>query len=324
LQTLPREQLAKLAEKIEWEGREEGGTKSKNVYVKKINEQLASSGVKQFLKNLSEDELKAVIKLCQEEDDPEPKGKHADLVDQILTKADEYGLEYTLSTFPVQDLQKIASASELSVQSSSVEHLMTSIMQHKNYKAPKKQKKEPAKPSKSKQDIKKGISKADLYQWYYRGELADWLKEKGEPHTGNKRELINRITDKLNGVAPKKHRKKGVKRTASRKAKKSKSEEESEGEAKKTTPKKGTGATRGRKKSTKSEKSTEETEKSEKSEMETSEKSEKSEKTTKGSGSKADSSKGSGGKGDKAGTEKSKVSESPKASGEKKGSSQKC
>jgi hypothetical protein len=309
LNTLTKDLILKLASKMEWEGKEEG-PKSKPVFIKRIDQSIVASGAREFFNTLDESVLRETVKKATNmEKEEEATGTKKELIDQILAAADEFGLDNAFSVFSVAELQKFAAASDLKVQSSSADQIITSILNHQDYKPPKKVKKKIEKPSKDKQDIKKGISKADLQQWYYRAELSDWCKDHGLKPAGSKAELIRRVYAKLNNLpltnkdyyASDLPPKKGVKRNAAGKEKKEegtekneapkkkgrgrprknvevkKVEKEEEQSAESESPKKKKQKTENKAKASKS------GEKSEKMDISESEKSEKSEKAKSGS-----------------------------------------
>jgi len=123
------------------------------------------------------------------------------MAEALLQYADSIGVENTLSSLNVSQLQTIASSLKLSVDSNSVSVYMDCIISGESYK---KEKKKPVQPSAKKPDIKKGISKVDLQQHYYRGDLAEYCKKNSLTASGSKKELINRIVDHLEGKPAKK------------------------------------------------------------------------------------------------------------------------
>lgn len=110
-------------------------------------------------------------------------------------------------------------------------------------KTSKKAKKKAPSISKSKpSEIKKGITKADLNNWFNRDEIEEWLKEKKEKDdalkdlkiSGKKSQLIDRVLKILEGdiegATKKKKRGRG-----SRSRSPSKSKEDAEAKKRKTT-----------------------------------------------------------------------------------------
>jgi len=121
----------------------------------------------------------------------------------FIEHADEIGVEHALSTLNITQLQAVAEAHGLTVESGSVNVLIDAILSGEDYKKEKKQTKVP-KPSSKKPDLKKGISKIDLQHHYYREDLIKYCKDNNLVTSGAKKQLIDRIHNHLEGIEPKK------------------------------------------------------------------------------------------------------------------------
>jgi len=134
-----------------------------------------------------------------------------DLVTGILNNIYTFGLQNLFSSFSVTELKEFCETCELSVKSSSKEVLVDCLIEQKDYRT-KGSKVKAEKASKKKPDLKDGIKKVDLEQWYYRNELEEFCKDNGIKRGGNKREIIKRILlffegDKSSKVFPMKKKK---------------------------------------------------------------------------------------------------------------------
>jgi hypothetical protein len=124
------------------------------------------------------------------------KTSEKDFVDAIMSNVNSFGLNHLFQMLTVDELINVCDNMDLEVKSSSKEVLIDSIFEKKSYK-PKKKKRE--NPSKSKPEIKEGISKVDLKHWYTRKDLEDWLKNKAAKVSGKKSQLIDRVVKYLSG-----------------------------------------------------------------------------------------------------------------------------
>jgi len=168
---------------------------------KKIFTAMQEAGPAKFLEKLDSTFLNSLF------DDlglDKPAGSKK-MADALLQYADSIGVEHALSSLSVAQLRTIADSLKLSVDSNSVQVFMDCIISGESHK---KDKKKAVQPSAKKPDIKKGVTKADLQQHYYRGELAEFCKTSGLGSSGNKKELINRIVAHLEGKDTKKETKK--------------------------------------------------------------------------------------------------------------------
>jgi len=214
LGTLSKKSLEALADKIDWEGKAESKHPPKTVFTKKISKQIQSVGAEKFWKSLPEAVLDKVIK----ETDIEVGGQSK--IEAIIAESDSCGLEHCLSAFPIMTLHKFCDAAKLDVETQSLNTLIDSLMRLEDYAPPKKDKKKEPKPSKKKPEIKKGITKVDLQNWYNRTELAQYCEDQEIQKTGNKKDLIQRVIDYHDG--------KKVPKLRERASKKRKAEESSE------------------------------------------------------------------------------------------------
>jgi len=166
---------------------------------KRIFAAMLEAGPAKYLEKLESSFLNNLFTVLDVE---KPSGAtNKKLAEALLQYADSIGVENTLSSLNVTQLQTIASSLKLSVDSNSVSVSMDCIINGESYK---KEKKKPAQPSAKKPYIKKGVSKVDLQQHYYRGELAEYCKNNSLTASGSKKELINRIVDHLEGKETKK------------------------------------------------------------------------------------------------------------------------
>jgi len=115
----------------------------------------------------------------------------------IIDHSNEVGLENCLASLTIPQLQLIAEAQKLNIDSSAQGVLIDHIMSGEDYEKAKPKK--VVAPSKKKPEIHKGITKADLNQHYWRQDLVEWCKKNDLKVSGNKKELIDRILDHLAG-----------------------------------------------------------------------------------------------------------------------------
>jgi len=206
--------LKKLLELLPEKHLEGFGISSKNdddtrikhqAMIKKIFTALQESGPANFLEKLDSTYLSNLF-LVLDQDKPETTSSKK-LAEALVDYADAIGVENTLSSLNVSQLQGIAKALKLAVDSSSVNVLIDCITSGEEHK--KEKKKKAPKPSKTKPEIKKGIPKVDLQNHYWREDLVNYCKDNSLTVSGNKRELITRIVNHLDGKtkAPSKKRK---------------------------------------------------------------------------------------------------------------------
>jgi len=244
-----------LLENVGVETKNEDGKKlARSVIRKQIAQKIQEETPQKFIENLDTNVQAKLLDLLVE--DKPSKSKY---VETIVEQIDSMGLENALSSLSLEELQLLAKAHKLKVHSAtSINSYIEALLTGEDQKKQKSKEKKVDAPSKKKPDIKKGISKVDLRQHYYREELVTYCRENNLPATGHVTEIINRIVDHLEG--------KPVKAKAT--GKKRKAAGSKEKPAKKA-------------RITKSEKEKSEKSEGEKSETEKSEKTEKTEKTEK-------------------------------------------
>jgi len=207
---------------------------AKNTMTKFILDHLEGlKSMKAFWEGYSQE---ALMSCCKDIDDlsdmteDELKSTHKkEFVNAIMSNVNSFGLNHLFQLLSVDELLSICDNLDLEVESGSKEVLIDSIFEKKSYK-PKKKKRE--NPSKSKPEIKEGISKVDLKHWYTRKDLDDWLKTKGAKVSGKKSQLIDRVVKYLSGDIE------GATQRKKRKRSRSKSpgvEEEGDSKKRKTT-----------------------------------------------------------------------------------------
>jgi len=197
LRLLPKEILLDLAKDEEFKYNGYGTRKFKpeaNAIAKRLGDKAANDGIKEFLSKTSDDTLESIAKELE-------LGK-GDRIQNIIEKAEANGLEHLFSSFPIEELTQFAAGCKLKVQSKSREVLIDCLMNQTGFKKKKAEtkKKDDTKVSKSKPEIKKGISLVDLRSWYYRDDLMNYCKEKGLKTGGNKKDLETRILKHLSGT----------------------------------------------------------------------------------------------------------------------------
>jgi len=197
----------------------EDSTKVKRAAMcKKIFAAMQEAGPAKYLEKLDTSSLASLFDDLELDKPSNPTNKK--YAEALLKEADSIGVENTLSSLNITQLKVIADSLKIAVDSSSVNVLIDCIKDGQSYK---KDKKEKVEPSKKKPEIKKGITKVDLQQHFYREELITYCKDNNLVTSGNKRQLIDRIINHFDGKALA-----GKKRKASpskgRPAKKSKTE----------------------------------------------------------------------------------------------------
>jgi len=173
------------------------GSKIQRAVLKKhIFHKIQEDTPQKFLNGLDAKVLAVIVDAVFDEDE-KPSKK---VVEALVQKVDEIGLENALSTLSLQELQDLCTVHKLRVDSStSVNAHIDALVSGEDQKKSKK-KAEEEKPSKKKPTISKGVSKIDLRHHFYREELVSYCKENNLPHTGaNKTDLINTIINHLEG-----------------------------------------------------------------------------------------------------------------------------
>ena len=174
-----------------------------------------------------------------------PASAKGELIGQIAEHVESQGLRLYLESFTEELLQDVAFDMKLEKDPSaanSKQVLVECILNNHELPEKEKKKKIKVKVSKTKPDLKKGVSYQDVFQHYSVEELHDWCKKTGLKTSGNKPELIRRILaffdgDKENIMAgerkaPKRRKSSGPKKTKKKAA--SKTEEGEETTTKKT------------------------------------------------------------------------------------------
>eukprot|EP01129_Flabellula_baltica_P000323 TRINITY_DN10350_c0_g1_i1.p1 TRINITY_DN10350_c0_g1~~TRINITY_DN10350_c0_g1_i1.p1 ORF type:complete len:299 (+),score=92.07 TRINITY_DN10350_c0_g1_i1:81-977(+) len=210
---------------------EEDWFPQKQTMIERLTDAISSFGVSQFFEQLP---VPVLLECCKSIDDLSDFSDEElldtygqdDLVNGILQNIYTFGLQNLFTSFTVTELATFAEDCDLSVKSQAKEVLVDCIVEQKDYRKKTVKRKVETK-SKKKPDLKDGIKKVDLEQWYLRSELEDFCREKGMKISGNKRDLIKRILlwfegDRGHLVMP------GKKRSRSRSRSKSRKEEESD------------------------------------------------------------------------------------------------
>jgi len=208
---------------------EDGKKLARSVVRKRIVQKMQEDTPQKFLEGLDTKVQGEIVDLLLDE---KPASKK--YVETIIQQIDSMGLENALSSLTIDELRQLAKAHKVKVHSStSVNAYIEALLSGQDQKKSKKEKKE-EEPSKKKPAIKKGISKVDLRQHYYRDELIQYCKDNNLPTTGHVTHLINRIVDHLEGkpvkAATSKKRKAPATSTKEKPAKKAKTEKSKEGE----------------------------------------------------------------------------------------------
>jgi len=297
-----------MLEEMGVETKNEDGKKiPRNVLRKRIVQKIQEDTPQTYFEGLNSKVVEKVVTQLLGDDKPSNSKKY---VEKIVSTIDEMGLENALSSLTLEELQQLAKLHKLKVHSAtSINAYIEALVSGEDQEKPQKKERKQEKPSKDKPKIKKGISKVDLRQHYYRDELVAYCKENDLPTSGHVTEVINRIMDHLDGkpvkAKPAGKKRKGAtsKEKPAKKAKTEKSkpkkedkseksdkEDEEEGDEQSEKSDDKEDKAEGEKsdedkdkteKSEKAEKSEKDTEKSEKSEGKKADKSDKSEKSEK-------------------------------------------
>jgi len=220
---------------------------SKSIMIQLLTDFIEAKGWKDFLELYNREDLLAVTQdiddLSDYDDDELKNISKKELVKAILTNVNAFGLNHHLHLLSIEELRAVCVSMELDVESASKEVLVESIIDRKDFK---KSKKKVLAPSSKKPDIKKGITKVDLKNWYNRDEIEKWLKEKKEEDeslkdlkiSGKKNALIDRMLKILEGDiegATKKKKKRGRSKSKSRSGEEVSTEEKDPKKRKKNT-----------------------------------------------------------------------------------------
>eukprot|EP01120_Amphizonella_sp_Union-15-10_P013972 TRINITY_DN6604_c0_g1_i1.p1 TRINITY_DN6604_c0_g1~~TRINITY_DN6604_c0_g1_i1.p1 ORF type:complete len:345 (-),score=104.16 TRINITY_DN6604_c0_g1_i1:114-1148(-) len=220
--------------------------KSKPVCLKLVVENLEKD-LEPSLKKQSIEMLKKFLKCIQVEESDIPTDKD-EIIDLAVSEINAVGIEVVLSNLPADALHKMCEEKELKVDTTSKPKMIDSLLNGEDYKK-KKKKKTTVKVSKHKPKIVKGISKEDLNSWYLKTDLEKWLQDADLNSTGNKRVLIKRIIDSLEGIetTPKREKRKAPSPKNTRNVKKKTGEESPSTPSKEKAPEeKGKKRSRGR------------------------------------------------------------------------------
>jgi len=172
------------------------GSKIQRAVLKKhIFHKVQEDTPQKFLNGLDAKVLANIVDAVFDEDE-KPSKK---VVEALVQKIDEIGLENALSTLSINELQDLCAVHKLRVDSStSINAHIDALVSGEDQKKSKK-KAEEEKPSKKKPSIAKGVAKIDLRHHFYREELVSYCKENNLAHTGSKTDLINTIINHLEG-----------------------------------------------------------------------------------------------------------------------------
>jgi hypothetical protein len=216
--------LLKLSKCLEWEDKSPSG---KQLLVKKLSERLEEDS-KGFIEKVEPKYLKEALEYLESDVPASSKDYGA----EFLIICERFGLENLLSSFEVSKLQEFAEDLDLEVKSKSIDNLLDCIMNLSSHEPERTHSKPQI--SKSKPDLKKGVSVADITAHYSRLELTDYLKNNSLPTHGKKKEMAKRIVNYLEGHEEKK---KSPKKSGKRKAEDSGEEVVSKKEKKTTVSK---------------------------------------------------------------------------------------
>jgi len=202
----------------------EGKTKNGPVLRKLINEEIDDEDIESFLKQLKKGIL---VEICQAMYLNEV-GSDSVLIKRIMDEIIHRGLKTFFSQFSERELALWCIDSGISVgENRGKKLLIEALISHKSIEHKKKTKDEPQ-ISDTKPDLKKGVALDDVFHYYSKKELEDFLNEKGVSRKGKARELARRVVDVLEGkevpkVGETKKRKRDdteeVKKSPSKKAK---------------------------------------------------------------------------------------------------------
>jgi len=188
-----------MLEEMGVETKNEDGKKiARNIVRKLIMTKIQEDTPQKFLESLDKKVIEQLLTIL---DIDKPATNETVYIDAIVEEIDAMGLENALSSLTLEELQKLAKVHKLKVHSTtSINAYINALLSGEDQKKASKRDKKTQEPSKKKPEmIKKGISKADLRQYYYRWELIDYCKDNGLPTSGHITEIINRIIDHLDG-----------------------------------------------------------------------------------------------------------------------------
>jgi len=180
----------------------------KATLAKKIQEAMEDQTPKKFLEKVNDTDLFKNILKAMEVEFPAAR---KDYIDTILQISNEMGLENFLSSFPTTKIKEFVKHCELKVDSDSLDTLLRALVEQESVKQyyPGNTD-EPI--SKTQPDIDTNITVVQLYNHYFREDLAKWCDEHGLTSHGSKKELVERIRrkfdDKLDDIKDKKKERK--------------------------------------------------------------------------------------------------------------------
>jgi hypothetical protein len=204
-------QLKALAKHCDWAKKMPS---SKATLAKKLHDTMEEETPKRFLAECDSGLLKDILEGL-EVDLPSSRKEYKDT---LIKTAETFGLENCFSSFPVTKLKEFVKACQLKVDSDSMEILLQALMEQVSIIAPYEVEGET--PSKEKPELDKNIRIVDLWQHYYREDLANWLEDRKSPKLishGNKKELIERVHRALNDKLLESDKKKERKRKSTEK-----------------------------------------------------------------------------------------------------------
>jgi len=173
----------------------QGKTKNGPVLRKLINEEIDDEDIESFLKQLRKG---ALVEICQAMNLNEV-GNESTLSKRIMDEIVHRGLKTFFSQFSERELAQWCIDSGIDVgENRGKKLLIEALISHKSIEHKKKAKAEPQ-ISDTKPDLKKGVALDDVFHYYSKKELEDFLTEKGASRKGKARELAKRVVDVLDG-----------------------------------------------------------------------------------------------------------------------------
>jgi len=215
LEQLPKQDLAFITTELNLKPDEGKSPNAKHVLKKLIFEKANDEDeLEDFFKSLSSGaSQKFVIALYL-------KSKN-DILDWITEK----GLTLFLSQFAVAELQQWMGDTKLDgSECSSKKQLIDAFIHGRNAEKTVKKPIKVVKVSKTKPDLAKGITAADVFNWYSQKEMVEYLKTNNLAASGRMKDMAKRISDNLNGVEPPKSKKRKRGSSGGKKAKKAKTD----------------------------------------------------------------------------------------------------
>jgi len=162
---------------------------SKATLAKKIQETMEEENPKKFLEKVNDTDLfKNILKAME----VEPPAARREYIDTILQISYEMGLENFISSFPTTKIKEFVKHCKLKVDSDSLDTLLRALVDQESikYYYPGTTE-EPS--SKTQPEIDKNITVPQLYNHYFREDLAGWCEKNGLTSHGSKKELVERI-----------------------------------------------------------------------------------------------------------------------------------